>query len=314
MFASSYVTASSISAAYDLQQRTILNQTRRYDMHICPCCACPKNAAQRAIDELKRLPGVDLMTPHSMRRILHNRAIWFLGDSTMDQFFRALACFVTSDHAYAIKVPDVPFGVVNHLSFVRQDLHLILPRCVRLESTTTHICYVRVPSAHAVLDALTLLTNSGLVKIDNDIFVANFGLHYRWNQPTYSADVQTFATNVTSLKLQHLIWASTDAQHFDTTLGDFHSLSAEQHSNAVCTNRIWQAWKETGTHGPYNDQATPVLRAAGISIFDTWTDTVPLFYAHASVQGDCTHSCSLGSSEMRVVRLHQFLHARLGIK
>ena len=266
---------------------------------------------QRVSSALQLIPGWADVTPGSMLATLQGRTTWFIGDSTIDQFYRATACFVASGHAHEVDVPRTSFAALNQLAFVRSDLQLFLPRCVHIRSVNVEVCYARANTARAVLDALTLVTRVGLIDPERSIAITNFGLHYNSLDTPYSAALQMFVQNVTLLRLQHLVWASVEAQHFDSKFGDFHSLSADERMNAVCSDRMWRTWQATGTHGLYNDQATPVMHAAGISIFDTWNDTVPLFFAHVASQGDCTHSCSPGANELRVVRLYHFLQERL---
>ena len=216
-------------------------------------------------------------------------------------------------------VPTASLNRILRLASVHGNLP-VLPRCVYLQHDV-QLCAARCDWERDVSNALgqifgaQTIPSSSTTPPENAILartraVVNFGLHYR-THTAFSTDILAFSKFVQRKRLaEHIVWATSTPQHFDTDLGDPFSLPMGLATpNKSCTDRAHQTWLVKPHSGPYNAVAITAMRRAGVRVLDDWNDTLPIWFTHNAQRGDCTHSCSPGIYEVRVLALARLLNA-----
>ena len=82
--------------------------------------------------------------------------------------------------------------------------------------------------------------------------------------------------------------------------------AGEKHERCRALTAEELATEEMQAGGWYNSVATPLIRAAGIDVFDAFPETVPLWSFHMWDK-DCTHYCMPGPYELWTYMLTQQL-------
>lgn len=265
---------------------------------------------------LKAWPeDIQYFAPGQLFATLEGKTLWIVGDSTMQQLFRATVCALREYIVPgSVFLPPTYDDILNRelRDWTKHDAE-----CIALVNST-RVCCIRSDYATSTIEkvfpALFTVAESTKADLQADFFVVNFGLHYsftaEYNEPNktraaehYVPDLMLFSSFVSQHNLSQLFFETVIPQHFNEPGGLY--VSKGDHS---CSDRVfkeWQANEEKG-RGWLNDRAIEVLKPAGIPIIDTWRDTISLWFAHLG-PGDCTHMCHPGSNEARVARMSKVL-------
>ena len=221
--------------------------------------------------------------------------MWFIGDSQMGNFYRAMACFLR--HFAADRyVQDAHIASLNKT---------IAVACFQLQEPLGKFCQARSDHLTEMTELIDSLHEVGMIN-EQSIVMLNSGLHYDPNDlKAYHHDLlHLIKFNNRKMREFRTVWMDTPAQHFPgTPLGDY---DAAQHcSNCTFScSPLSKAAAESG--GPYNSVTFGLANVLGDLHLQTWDLTVLPWYTHlAQAKGDCTRSCHPSAYQFWVFKLYQ---------
>lgn len=213
-----------------------------------------------------------------------NRGILFIGDSVHSHTAFSLMCSLRN-HATSKKYPIAelfPYSKKIGKFFERATRKYF---CIKTFRKST-VCYDRTNTANNVLAKYTLykklFSEFGLV-------VMNFGLH---NQGLDMDPIRELLSRLSKDLAQSktkLIWRETAPQHFNNYGGVFSPDKLKQGCADI-------SFHSTNQSNQFNLKYNPICEENNIPILKIWNMTKGYFDAH--VQGECTHYCQPGVSDL----------------
>ncbi|BDA49809.1 hypothetical protein COCOBI_14-4290 [Coccomyxa sp. Obi] len=263
------------------------------------------------------------LTPCDLFPYIRGRTLWLVGDSMMQEFMRALQCFMYEFWDLETKQLDRLIADKGATEGLIGGWCVLLPEKSR-------ICHIRSNMGDwLVTNLLPRFDRLGV--LPTDIMVLNFAV---WINAA-----EELAQNVmiwsefyerNKERLPYTIWRDASIQHFDTPTGDYKcdgcpeakpraddrgfickpmdSVTLTPANELESTDPVMQIIVEGGWR---NKITLPVIERLGIPIVHTWNLSVPLWQYHHSFQekDDCTHWCHPSGYQVWIAQMYRTLRA-----
>ena len=301
------------------QEREARFCRKEEDPHVC------SKDLQKALigGQLNEMEKSDILTftPCDMWPHLKGRTIWFSGDGTQEDMFRALECFMFEFMATRSATkndwrhpPKFSANESNRLGIIRVG-------CTNFINGT-RLCFIGCEVGECmVTHVIPYLTVAAKT---TDLMVVNFGLQFD------SGYISRLSDFVEQVKLQQhqlpeVIWKDTVPTHYQSQLGDFvggqHPFTcgplAGGWSNLWHSPKghleTWDPALNSLLHGGTRNHASgQLVQAAHLPIISVYNQTISLWQYHR--EGQCTHYCFPSAPEIGVYGLFKVLEEQASRK
>lgn len=285
---------------------------------------CSKDLQKALLDgQLNEMHRSDILTftPCDLWPHLRGRTVWFAGDGTHEDMFRALECFMYEFMASRNSTKNVWRHSINTTAAERTRLGIIGVGCTDFIENTRFCffrCDVGLCMTNHVLPYLAVAAKT------TDLFIPNFGLQF---DPDYINHLSDFVEQlkIQQHKLPRVIWKDTVPTHYQSQLGDFvgggHPFTCAPLAGGY--SNLWhspeghlETW-DPALHsllygGTRNRASSEMARAGKIPIISVYNLTVPLWQFHRD--GQCTHYCFPSAPEVGVYGLYAMLKEQSALK
>ncbi|EIE18670.1 hypothetical protein COCSUDRAFT_45154 [Coccomyxa subellipsoidea C-169] len=261
------------------------------------------------------------LTPCDLFPYIRGRTLWLVGDSMMQEFMRALQCFMYEFWDLETKPLDTLIADKGATEGLIGGWCVLLPEQSR-------ICHVRSNMGDWLVTNL-LPRFARLGALPSDIMILNFAVWIN-KAEELAANVMMWAEYYQRFRdsLPFTIWRDASIQHFDTPTGDYKCdgcvdakpraddtgfnckamdlVTLNPANELETTDPAMQVILEGGWR---NRVTLPVMEKLGIPIVHTWNLSVPLWQYHHSFQekDDCTHWCHPSGYQVWIAQMHQTL-------
>lgn len=294
------------------QEREARFCRKEQDPHVCS-----KDLQDALIGgQLNELSRSDILTftPCDMWPHLKGRTVWFAGDGTQEDMFRALECFMyefmASRNATRNEWRHPPKLSANE----RNRLGIISVGCTNYIEGT-RLCFIRCDvggcMVRHVIPYLTVAAKT------TDMLVVNFGLQFDHNLINSLGDFVE-QVRLQQHKLPAVIWKDTVPTHYLSQVGDFvggqHPFTCGPLAGGWANlwhspNGHLETWDPALNSllkgGTRNHASSQMVNAAHIPMISTYNQTIALWQYHR--EGQCTHYCFPSAPEIGVWGLYAVL-------
>ncbi|CAL8460652.1 g182 [Coccomyxa elongata] len=246
-----------------------------------------------------------------------------IGDSQTSYWYLALECFLVEYLVQAPRAAPTNNSAAN-LWLVKFDEWRELkgsnkasPKpavCANLKDET-RVCYVRVHLVEEIAHPVLRVIKREAHGANRDIAVINSGLHYGIGDPKYEEGFAFLKNFIAEHRdeLPHIVWKDTSPQHFEYHNGYYWWVDNSKGKTVGPPPEKCRAFTEEELQseeiiagGWYNEIAFRHMKEAGVTIFDAYKITLPMWQMHMKDK-DCTHFCNPGAYEVWTYLLSDLL-------
>ena len=272
------------------------------------------------LNEMSR-SNILTFTPCDMWPHLKRRTVWFAGDGTQEDMFRALECFMYEFLATQNATKNEWRHPVKHTANERTRLGIIGVGCTNFIDDT-QLCFIRCDVGNCMVNhVLPYLTVAAKT---SDLLVVNFGLQFDHDFINRLSDFVE-QVRLQQHKLPAVIWKDTVPTHYQSQLGDFvggqHPFTCGPLAGGW--SNLWhspeghlETWDPALNSllygGTRNHASSQMVDAARLPKISTYNQTIALWQYHR--EGQCTHYCFPSAPEIGVYGLFAILEEQASKK
>ncbi|CAL8468940.1 g8481 [Coccomyxa elongata] len=257
------------------------------------------------------------MTPCDLFPLLRGRTLWLMGDSMMQEFMKAMMCFMVEFW----DVDRQPQPPIQPHSEPYIDFEWPLQGwCIQLPQDA-RICLLRANTADQMLDFVFPAFPKLGVKLE-DVVLVNFAMWMNTDDQ-YHGNMTKFREHVwyNLRDLPLMMWRDASVQHFDTLSGDYiwppRTNSCVPFRDVYLDDQnhlhSWDPALRTVVEGGWrNKLAYAGLIDLQMPIVHTWNMSLGMWNYHTNYReepGDCTHMCHPSAYQVWLYAFYETLKA-----